>query len=107
MLACSGSVGQTACTAPSCGSSASPGSGTASHSPSGCPVSLSLSLSLSLFRLFGKLFDETQDIFEALGGTLKAAKKQGLISYSAMILLKGQHDKVPIVLEKEAPEEAA
>jgi hypothetical protein len=48
--------------------------------------------------LFGKLFDETQDIFEALGGTLKAAKKQGLISYSAMILLKGQHDKVPIVL---------
>ena len=61
----------------------------------------------ALPRLFGKLFDETQDIFEALGGTLKAAKKQGLISYSAMILLKGQHDKVPIVLEKEAPEEAA
>ena len=54
--------------------------------------------------LFGKLFDETQDVFEALGGTLKAAKKQGLISYTAMILLKGAHDKGPIVLEVEAPE---
>jgi hypothetical protein len=55
--------------------------------------------------LFGKLFDETQDIFEALAGTLKAAKKQGVVSYTAMVLLKGAHDKVPIVLETEAPEE--
>ncbi len=105
MLACSGSVGTDCVRRTLCGSSASFGSGAASHSPSGCSVSLSLSLPHP--RLFGKLFDETQDIFEALGGTLKAAKKQGLISYSAMILLKGQHDKVPIVLEKEAPEEAA
>ena len=67
---------------------------------------LPLPASLRPQVLFGKLFDETQDIFEALGGTLKAAKKQGLISYTAMILLKGAHDKVPIVLEQEAPEEA-
>jgi hypothetical protein len=38
---------------------------------------------------FGTLFDATQDIFEALGGTLKAAKKRGIVSYDAMILLKG------------------
>lgn len=29
---------------------------------------------------------------------LKAAKKRGLIAYSAPILLKGSHDKVPITL---------
>jgi hypothetical protein len=53
---------------------------------------------------YGKLFDETQDVFEALMGTLKAAKKQGAVSFQGQILLKGAHDKVPIVLEKEAPE---
>lgn len=38
---------------------------------------------------FGVLFQHTQDIFEALGGTLKAAKKRGIVSYDAPILLKG------------------
>ena len=38
---------------------------------------------------FGVLFQETQDIFESLGGTLKAAKKRGIVSYDAPILLKG------------------
>ncbi len=52
---------------------------------------------------FGLLFDKTQDIFEALAGTLKAAKKRGIISYEAPILLKGTHDKVQIVLLVEAP----
>ena len=47
---------------------------------------------------FGTLYDATQDIFEALGGTLKAAKKKGVISYEAPILLKGAHDKVVITL---------
>ena len=47
---------------------------------------------------FGVLFDATQDIFEALGGTLKAAKKRGVVDYKAPILLKGAHDKVEIVL---------
>jgi hypothetical protein len=47
---------------------------------------------------FGVLFDATQDIFEALGGTLKAAKKRNVVAYSAPILLKGAHDKLPITL---------
>jgi hypothetical protein len=53
--------------------------------------------------LFGKLFDETQDIFEALAGTLKAAKKAGLITYASPILLKGPHDKIEIVLLQPPP----
>jgi hypothetical protein len=47
---------------------------------------------------FGVLFQETQDIFEALAGTLKAAKKAGVITYASPLLLKGTHDKVDIVL---------
>jgi hypothetical protein len=47
---------------------------------------------------FGELFDTTQDIFEALAGTLKAAKKRNLVAYAAPILLKGAHDKVVIQL---------
>lgn len=47
---------------------------------------------------FGVLYDATVDIFEALAGTLKAAKKRGLIKYNAPILLKGSHDKELITL---------
>lgn len=47
---------------------------------------------------FGTLYDATQDIFEALGGTLKAAKKRAIVAYDAPILLKGAHDKVMITL---------
>ena len=54
---------------------------------------------------FGTLYDKTQDIFEALAGTLKSAKKRGLVDYSAPLLLKGTHDKVAIVLLKEAEAE--
>ena len=50
---------------------------------------------------FGKLYDTTQQIFEALAGTLKAAKKRGVIEYASPILLKGPHDKVVITLLKE------
>ena len=50
---------------------------------------------------FGVLFDATVDVFEALGGTLKAAKKRGIVAYDAPILLKGPHDKVLIKLLKE------
>ena len=53
---------------------------------------------------FGALFDATQDIFEALAGTLKAAKRTGVVSFAAPLLLKGAHDKVEIVLLVEAPE---
>lgn len=38
---------------------------------------------------FGKLYDETVDIFEALAGTLKAAKKRKVVDYGAPLLLKG------------------
>ena len=52
----------------------------------------------SLAVPYGQLYDATTDVLEALMGTLKAAKKRGFISYDAPILLKGAHDKVPVVL---------
>jgi hypothetical protein len=52
---------------------------------------------------FGPLFEATDQIFEALAGTLKAAKKRGVIKYDAPILLKGPHDKVLITLLAEPP----
>jgi Costars len=50
------------------------------------------------FVLFGDLFDddEVANYYEALVGTLKAAKKRGLISFQGQMLLKGPHDKVKI-----------
>jgi len=51
---------------------------------------------------FGVLFSATEQIFEALGGTLKAAKKRGVVDYKAPILLKGPSDKVEVVLLVEA-----
>ncbi|CAI5479581.1 unnamed protein product [Closterium sp. Yama58-4] len=47
---------------------------------------------------FGKLFDETGDIFEALGGTLRAAKKRKIISFDAEMLLQGRDNNVDIIL---------
>lgn len=55
---------------------------------------------------FGKLYDATEQIFEALAGTLKAAKKRGIIDYASPLLLKGTHDKIIITLLKEATEPA-
>ena len=48
--------------------------------------------------LFGELFDddEVQQYYEALVGTLKSAKKRGLIDFKGQMLLKGPHDKVKI-----------
>lgn len=37
-------------------------------------------------------------IKQALVGTLKAAKKAGVITFKGQILLKGAHDNVPIDL---------
>lgn len=47
---------------------------------------------------FGELFDDDQvaNYYEALVGTLKAAKKKGLVSYHGQILLKGISDNVVI-----------
>ena len=52
---------------------------------------------------FGDLFrnDDVQNTFESLAGTLKAAKRRKVISYSSELLLQGVHDKEVIRLEKE------
>lgn len=50
---------------------------------------------------FGDLFgnDDVQNTFESLAGTLKAAKRRKIISYSSELLLQGVHDKELIKLE--------
>jgi hypothetical protein len=52
--------------------------------------------------LFGDLFDddEVANYYEALVGTLKAAKKRGLIEYKGQMLLKGPSDKVLITIKE-------
>jgi hypothetical protein len=47
---------------------------------------------------FGELFDddEAQQYYEALVGTLKSAKKRGLITFQGQMLLKGVNDSVKI-----------
>ena len=51
-----------------------------------------------LFCTYGQLFDDdlVQNTFEALMGTLKAAKKRGLIHYEGQLLLQGVHNHVEI-----------
>ncbi|XP_074540667.1 costars family protein ABRACL [Halichoeres trimaculatus] len=52
---------------------------------------------------FGVLFndDECANIFEALVGTLKAAKRKKIISFQGELLLQGVHDNVDIILLQE------
>ncbi|ETV83165.1 hypothetical protein H257_03965 [Aphanomyces astaci] len=49
---------------------------------------------------FGVLFDDErcQDLFEALMGTLRAAKRKRVINYPGQLLLKGAHDNAFIRL---------
>jgi hypothetical protein len=49
---------------------------------------------------FGVLFsdDKCANIFEALVGTLRAAKRKKIVTYDGELLLQGVHDKVPIKL---------
>ncbi|KAJ3177538.1 hypothetical protein HDU85_005816 [Gaertneriomyces sp. JEL0708] len=49
---------------------------------------------------FGKLVRDERcgDIFEALVGTLRAAKKRKIITYDGEMLLQGVHDDVDIVI---------
>ena len=51
---------------------------------------------------FGKLFEDErcQNVFEALIGTLRAAKKRKVVDYEGQMLLKGVHDDVDIILCK-------
>ena len=52
---------------------------------------------------FGVLFsdDKCANLFEALVGTLRAAKRKKFITYEGELLLQGVHDKVDITLLKE------
>jgi hypothetical protein len=49
---------------------------------------------------FGLLFDDPQveQYYEALVGTLKAARRQGVIMFKGQMLLKGMHDDVQITI---------
>jgi len=53
---------------------------------------------------FGDLFDddEVQQYYEALVGTLKSAKKRGVIDFKGQMLLKGMHDNVVITITSES-----
>lgn len=57
---------------------------------------------------FGVLFndDKCANLFEALVGTLRAAKKRKILTYDGELLLQGVHDNVEIIL-KPAPAPAA
>ncbi|KAI6701611.1 hypothetical protein NL676_015935 [Syzygium grande] len=50
---------------------------------------------------FGVLFhdDKCANIFEALVGTLRAAKKRKFVTYDGELLLQGVHDNVEITLK--------
>lgn len=49
---------------------------------------------------FVKLIDDERcsNIFEAIIGTLKAARKSSVLTFEGEFLLKGVHDDVPITL---------
>jgi len=55
---------------------------------------------------FGVLFNDEKcaNLFEALVGTLRAAKRKKIIQYEGEMLLQGAHDNVPIVLLKDSYE---
>jgi hypothetical protein len=52
------------------------------------------------FVKFGVLFSDpvVEQYYEALLGTLKAAKKRGVIDFTGQMLLKGAHDNVDVTL---------
>ncbi|KAG9135440.1 hypothetical protein Leryth_007213 [Lithospermum erythrorhizon] len=54
---------------------------------------------------FGVLFhdDRCANIFEALVGTLRAAKKRKILTYDGELLLQGVHDNVEIILKSTPP----
>ncbi|XP_063424398.1 costars family protein ABRACL-like isoform X1 [Mytilus trossulus] len=51
---------------------------------------------------FGVLFndDDCANLFEAMVGTLRAAKRKKIITYDGELLLQGVHDNVKITLLK-------
>lgn len=53
-----------------------------------------------LIVTFGTLFNDPRcaNLFEAIVGTLRAAKRKKIIKYEGELLLQGVHDNVPITL---------
>ncbi|XP_041950984.1 costars family protein ABRACL [Alosa pseudoharengus] len=49
---------------------------------------------------FGVLFndDKCANLFEALVGTLRAAKRKKIVTYQGELLLQGVHDNVDVIL---------
>lgn len=58
---------------------------------------------------FGVLFndDKCANLFEALVGTLRAAKKRKVVAYDGELLLQGVHDNVEITLKPTTAEATA
>jgi hypothetical protein len=56
---------------------------------------------------FGTMFNETANIFEALSGTLKTAKKHKVVHYEGDLLLQGAHNHVVITLLKTEIEDSS
>lgn len=58
---------------------------------------------------FGVLFndDRCANIFEALVGTLRAAKKRKIVAFPGELLLQGVHDNVEITLRPPPPQAVA
>ncbi|KAJ7968312.1 costars family protein [Quillaja saponaria] len=58
---------------------------------------------------FGVLFndDRCANIFEALVGTLRAAKRRKILTYDGELLLQGVHDNVEIILKPSPASETA
>eukprot|EP00056_Hartaetosiga_gracilis_P009153 m.131222 g.131222 ORF g.131222 m.131222 type:complete len:256 (-) comp13071_c0_seq3:506-1273(-) len=53
---------------------------------------------------YGILFKHTQNVFEALSGTLRTAKKHKIVSFDSEVLFQGTHDHIVItLLTKEMP----
>ncbi|KAF5180723.1 Costars family protein [Thalictrum thalictroides] len=54
---------------------------------------------------FGVLFndDRCSNIFEALVGTLRAAKRRKILTYDGELLLQGVHDNVEIIMKPPPP----
>lgn len=52
---------------------------------------------------FGVLFndDKCANLFEALVGTLKAAKRKKVITFQGELLLQGVHDNIDVILLQE------
>jgi hypothetical protein len=53
---------------------------------------------------FGSLFYATDNVFEALAGTLRTAKKYGVVDYDGDLLMQRIHDDTVITLIKDSHE---